>query len=141
MQYIAQQTFLKQFLEVGTLLTFSPQFSSANDDKEAFFEKIVKANYQEVTKLIIALEPEITEIRRRLVFDFTNLSAALAELISRFYQKDALVTYIQYFLIKYQKTDGTLDLENLASQPDTAFILEPICAAALILRKLTMPAL
>jgi hypothetical protein len=51
------------------------------------------------------------------------------------------VTYIQYFLIKYQKTDGTLDLENLASQPDTAFILEPICAAALILRKLTMPAL
>lgn len=51
------------------------------------------------------------------------------------------MTYIQYFLIKYQKTDGTLDLENLASQPDTAFILEPICTAALILRKLTMPAL
>ena len=45
------------------------------------------------------------------------------------------------FLIKYQKTDGTLDLGNLASPPDTAFILEPICVATVIIRKLIMPAL
>jgi hypothetical protein len=144
MQNITRQTFLKQCLGVGTLLTFSPFFSWANEDNDAFFEKVVKGNNQEVDKLLIALEPEITEIRRRLGFDFANLSAALAEPTSRFYQKDALVPYmikILRFLIKYQKTDGTLDLGNLASPPDTAFILEPICAADSILRKLTMPAL
>ena len=93
MQYITRQTLLKQFLGVSTLLTFSPYFSWKNDDNDAFFEKIVKANSQEVAKLIIALEPEITEIRRRLGFNFANLEAALAEPTSRFDQKEAIVPY------------------------------------------------
>lgn len=143
MSNITRKAFLKQCLGVGTLLTFSPYLAWA-DDNDDFFVKVVQANNQEVDKLTKALEPEITEIRRRLGFDFANLSAALAEPTSRFYQKDTLVPYmakILRFLIQYQKTDGTLDLGNLASPPDTAFILEPICAADVILRKLTMPAL
>lgn len=144
MQNITRQKFLKQCLGIGTLLTFSPNFAWSAENDDHFFEKVVKANNQEVEKLLKALEPDITDIRRRLGFDFANLSAALAEPTSSFYQKDSLVPYmskILHFLIKYQKTDGTLDLGNLASPPDTAFILEPLCVADSILRKLTMPSL
>ncbi|WP_435354097.1 hypothetical protein [Emticicia sp. SJ17W-69] len=144
MQNITRQKFLKQCLGIGTLLTFSPNFAWSAENDDHFFEKVVKANNQEVEKLLKALEPDITDIRRRLGFDFANLSAALAEPTSYFYQKENLVPFmskILHFLIKYQKTDGTLDLGNLASPPDTAFILEPLCVADAILRKLTMPSL
>lgn len=93
MQYILDKLFLSNAKEydVCTKLTFSPDLACAND-KNDFFVKVVQTNNQEVDKLIKVFAAEITEIRRRLVFNFANLSAALAELISRFYQKDALVT-------------------------------------------------
>lgn len=143
MSNITRQTFLKQCLGISSVLTFSPYFSWA-EDTDTFLQNVVKANNQEVEKLLKTFEVEITEIRRRLGFDFANLSAAMAEPTSRYYQKTELIpamTRILKFLIKYQKVDGTLDLGNLASPPDTAFILEPLCVADSILRKLSIPAL
>lgn len=143
MQNISRKEFLKQSFGVGTLLAFSPVFTWANDT-ENIFEKVVKVNNQEVKQLLKALETDITEVRRRLGFDFANISAAMAEPTSEFFQNESLVPYmakIIRFLLKNQKTDGTLDLGNLASPPDTAFILEPLCVADAILRKLSMPSL
>ena len=84
------------------------------------------------------LSLDITEIRRRLGYDLANLSAAFCEPSSTFYQKEEIVPYmtkILKFLVKSQNEDGTLDIGNLASPPDTAFILEPLCSAASILRE------
>ncbi|AFK01796.1 hypothetical protein Emtol_0643 [Emticicia oligotrophica DSM 17448] len=143
MPNITRQTFLKQCLGIGSMFTLSPYFSWA-EDTDTFLQNVVKANNQEVEKLLKIFEVEITEIRRRLGFDFANLSAAIAEPTSRYYQKTELIpamTRILKFLIKFQKVDGTLDLGNLASPPDTAFILEPLCVADRILRKISIPAL
>lgn len=143
MSNITRQTFLKQCFGAGAVLTLSPYFTWA-EETDNFFERMVKNNNQEVEKLLKVLEADITDVRRRLGFDIANLSAALAEPTSRFYQKMELIpsmTKILKFLIKYQKDDGTLDLGNLASPPDTAFILEPLCTADAILRTMAIPQL
>ncbi|GAB4025892.1 hypothetical protein GCM10028809_08320 [Spirosoma gilvum] len=107
----------------------------ADDD---FFKRIVAANEQEVSKLLTSLTVEITEVRRRAGYDLANLAAAYCESTSSFYQNEELVaamSKIIRFLLKAQHADGTLDFGNLASPPDTAFILEPLTAAATILKQ------
>ena len=140
METISRQSFLQQCLGMGAFISLSPWVANAwvhriaDDD---FYQKIVVANNKEIAKLLKALEPEITEVRRRSGYDLANLVAAFCEPTSQYYQKEDLVPYmakIIRFLVKAQHTDGTLDFGNLASPPDTAFILEPLCAAGTILK-------
>ena len=103
-----------------------------------FYQKIVLANNSRVARLLDELKPEITEVRRRSGYDLANLAAAFCEPTSAYYQKEELLPYmtkIGRFLVKAQHADGTLDFGNLASPPDTAFILEPLCAAGTILNR------
>ncbi|MEZ0487414.1 hypothetical protein [Fibrella aquatica] len=138
MPQLSRALFLKQCIAYGTLVGLAPYASIAAplpiaDD---FYKKIVDANGKEVAKLILALTPEITAVRRRLGFDMANLSAAYCEPTSVYYQKNTLVPYMEKIvraLLKSQHEDGTLDLGNLSSPPDTAFIMEPLCAGATIL--------
>lgn len=124
------------------MVTLSPFLANAWNRKttadDASYKTIVVANNEEVTKLLTALGPEITEVKRRSGYDLANLAAAFCEPTSRYYQKPELLpgmTKIVRFLLKAQHSDGTLDFGNLASPPDTAFILEPLCSAATILQK------
>lgn len=60
---------------------------------------------------------------------------------SAYHQSAELVAPLQLastYLLKAQHDDGTIDLisTNFHSPPDTAFVLEPVCAAATILRQL-----
>ncbi|NID12015.1 hypothetical protein [Fibrivirga algicola] len=146
MSPLSRALFLKQCIAYGTLIglapyaTFAAPISAADD----FYKRIVDANGKEVDKLIDALTPEITNVRRRLGFDMANLAAAYCEPTSGYYQKNTLVPYMEKIvraLIQAQHEDGTLDLGNLASPPDTAFILEPLCAGATILSSNSSPAL
>ena len=146
MENISRKDFLSQLITLGAVVGLSSKtnFSFGKVAEDDFYKKMVIANNQEVTKLIEALSNDITEIRRRLGYDFANLSAALTEPTSQFYQKEEIVPYldkIMRFLLKSQNEDGTLDLGNLASPPDTAFILEPLCSAASILKTSNMASL
>ncbi len=140
---ISRNEFLKQSLGLGFALSFSPILFRF-EDKDPIFVKAVKANNLEVEKLIKVYSEEIKEVRRRLGYDLANFSAAYAEPSSFFYKNEALILPMQKiirFLLKNQYHDGTLDLGNLASPPDTAFILEPLCVANVILNKLSDNAL
>ncbi|MFN8357592.1 MAG: hypothetical protein U0Y10_24250 [Spirosomataceae bacterium] len=146
MAAISRNSFLKQCIGLGMFVGVSPllkhPFATVPDDD--FYAKVVKANTQEVNKLIKSFAAEITDLRRRLGFDFVNLTAAYCEPTSPFYQKEELIPYLTKiirFLATAQKEDGTLDLGNLASPPDTAFILEPLCSAAFLLQTQASPAL
>jgi hypothetical protein len=138
MKKLSRKGFISQLVTIGTVVGLSNKFniSFGKENEDDFYKKIVVVNNQEVTKLIEALSTDIVEIRRRLGYDLANLSAALTEPTSKFYQKEEIVPYLDKvirFLVKSQNEDGTLDLGNLASPPDTAFILEPLCSALKIL--------
>ncbi|WP_026998152.1 hypothetical protein [Flectobacillus major] len=147
MQNITRKTFLDQCLGLGTLATFAPMLANAQYSRTSdgqFLSKIVQANNLEVSRLLSVFVTDITEIRRRLGYDFANLAAAYCEPSSGYYQKEELVTAmskIVRFILKAQQADGTLNLGNLASPPDTAFILEPLCIAATILNRHSTPIL
>ncbi len=140
MENISRKDFLTQLITVGAVVGLSGKytFSFGKTVDDDFYTKMVVANNQEVNGIINALSTDITEIRRRLGYDLANLSAAFCEPSSTFFQKEEIVPYmikILKFLVKSQNEDGTLDIGNLASPPDTAFILEPLCSAASILRE------
>jgi hypothetical protein len=149
MKNITRKTFMKQAISLSSLLVSHPFQSksnilcSLNTDALLFQEtdiyiRVVAANTQEVDKLMAVASKEITELKRDLGFDFANLVSAYSEPTSKYYQQVDLIPLmekIMRFLLKEQSADGTLNLGNFESAPDTAFILEPICAAISILEK------
>lgn len=147
MENITRKSFLQQCFGLGTLALLSPMISHAqyiNTSEENFYQQIVQANNKEVARLLTVFSTDITEIKRRLGFDLSNLAAAYCEVKSDYYQKEELVvamTKIIRFLKKAQQEDGTLNLGNLASPPDTAFILDPLCIATTLLKQNASPAL
>lgn len=141
MSKISRKKFLQQGLSLAAFASLYPYSSSATENED-FYNEIVSSNNKEVKKIIDSLKTELTEVKRRLGFDIANLAAAYTEPKSTYYQDQSLVGYMEQilsFLIKNQKSDGTLDLGNLASPPDTAFILEPICGANVILNRISNP--
>ncbi|WP_375447362.1 hypothetical protein [uncultured Fibrella sp.] len=138
MPTLSRALFLKQCIAYGTLAGLAPYATLAAPAPAAdeFYKRIVAANNKETANVLKALTPEVTSVRRRLGFDMANLAAAYCEPTSGYYQKSELIPYLEKIvraLIKAQHEDGTLDLGNLASPPDTAFIMEPLCAGATIL--------
>ena len=145
-----RKTFLKQSLGLGSLAVFSPlalantlqRQDTTNDD--TIYIRAVKANNKVVSDLITVLAKDITVLKRDLGFDYANLASAYCAPESAYYQRAELVPLmekIMKFLLKEQKPDGTLDIANVESPPDTAFILEPICSTMVFLLKNTSKAL
>lgn len=100
------------------------------------YAQLVTANDKSVEKILKVLNSPIEVLRRALGYDFAMLSASFNEPKSAYYKDAELVSAmskIMVFLLKVQGEDGTLDLGNLGSPPDTAFILEPLCAGTSLL--------
>jgi hypothetical protein len=145
MSKITRQTFIKQTLGWGTFLLFNPNILKGNtsildtiSNENNIYNRVLLANNKAVENLIQVLSKEITILKRDLGFDFANLAAAFCAPESKYYQKTELVPFmekIMRFLLKEQNEDGTLDIGNIESPPDTAFILEPLCSATAFLNK------
>lgn len=106
-----------------------------NLDKNEFLKRIITANNKEVIRLQLTHKQEITELKRSLGFDLANLAAAYIEPNSVYYHSEEIAELMRKiidFLSSQQKPDGTLDFGNLSSPPDTAFIIDPLCSAAMI---------
>jgi hypothetical protein len=143
MDHINRHTFLKQTVGIGALAVWNP-FSPAllaraagyAPEKDAIFSRLVQANDSRVGTLLTTLGGGISTLRRSLGFDFAALAASYCCPASRYHRQAALppamVRIVQY-LQTAQGPDGTLDLGNLGSPPDTAFILEPLCAGTSLL--------
>ncbi|GAB2560660.1 hypothetical protein [Spirosoma aerophilum] len=146
MKDITRKTFLHQLTGLGAAVALSPLIAWKGDEQveEEFYQKVVQANTKEVGRLLQMFASDITELRRRLGFDLANLAAAFNEPSSPYYRKPELIPVMEKvirFLVTKQQDDGTLDLGNLSSPPDTAFILEPLCTAATILKMTDLPSL
>lgn len=147
MKKITRNKFLKQTMGAGVLTMISPigfdlfagvgnPFSPGTNFKDDLYGQLVRENDKSVEEIKKSLDDEIHHLNRGLGYDFAILSASYNEPKSRYYQDDELtllMSKIITFLLKVQWPDGTLDIGNLGSPPDTAFILEPLCAGTSIL--------
>ena len=96
------------------------------------------ANDQQVEGLLASLSPDKFNFSRKAGFDFAVLSASFCYAGSRYYQSQAIVPKLEILmqgLQNAQAEDGTVNIGNLESPPDTAFLLEPLTAAAGLLKK------
>ncbi|MEO6732955.1 MAG: hypothetical protein ABIN01_17155 [Ferruginibacter sp.] len=102
-----------------------------------FFKKLLVANDKEVEKLL-ATEADKSNFARRVGFDFAILSASYCAPDSSFYHSTRVVSKLEKLtkvLVTAQSEDGTVNIGNLESPPDTAFLLEPLSAGAYLLVK------
>ncbi|WP_288423388.1 hypothetical protein [uncultured Spirosoma sp.] len=144
MQTLSRTEFLRYCLSAGALVALTPLSTLAHAAPDEFYDSVVAANNAEVAQLLQTLATPLTDVRRRLGFDLANLAAAYSEPTSRYYQQADLVPAMEKvmrFLVQAQRPDGTLDIANLASPPDTGFILEALCTAGTILLANPAPAL
>ena len=137
MSKINRHTFLKQSLHIGALAAISPlahDFLTGNENNKQFnndiLRRLLKANDAQVPKLLKSLQTD--SFARKIGYDFAVLSSSYCSKDSVYYQDPVIVAALEKItqvLLKNQAADGTVSIGNLESPPDTAFILEPLCAA------------
>lgn len=145
MRKITRHTFLKQSIQLSTLafalptnaLPILPKSSPVNSAAdEALLKRLVEANDSQLSQLLTSKDEEIKRYSRRLGYVFGMLSAAYCHEQSTYHQSAEVVAYLERivrFLLKEQRPDGTMNAGNLESPPDTAFLVELLCAGTSLL--------
>ena len=147
MNTITRSTFLKQTAKAATLVSIagfsSWQLEAAPEKKRkfevrnAFLQRLIKANDSQAEKL---LATDVNELKfsRKIGSDFAVLCAAYCSPESKYFHNTEVVATLEKqvsFLTGFQTADGTVNIANLESPPDTAFLLESLTAGAFLLIK------
>jgi hypothetical protein len=117
--------------------------SSKNSLKDFFLtddilKRLVIANDKQADSLLQSVSLANFNFSRRVGYDFATLSASYCYPGSKHYQSALVVPKLEILvqgLEKFQTEDGTVNIGNLESPPDTAFLLDPLTAAAYLLTK------
>ncbi|MES2648496.1 MAG: hypothetical protein V4717_16575 [Bacteroidota bacterium] len=146
----------KAFLKMGTLAMLVPftngfllQATPQHRKKDFRFindllQKLVSANDTQVAHLIQTTNFKAVNFSRRIGYEFAAFTAAYAAANSKYFQSPLVVSQLEQYLVvleKAQSPDGTVNIGNLESPPDTAFLLEYLTAAAFLLKKQNAPSL
>ena len=135
------------FIKMSTLAMLAPLsnnfLAKANKGSRFLFtdellNTVVAANDKQVDKLLQTISLADFNFGRKAGFDFATLVASYCYAPSRYFQSPLIVPKLGIILQgleKYQTEDGTVNIGNLESPPDTAFLLEPLSAAAFLLKK------
>jgi hypothetical protein len=147
-----RHTFLKQSLQIGALVVlnpFSKQFlvqsakatvAALPPVKDALLHRLVIANDNQVAQLLQVIPASQQKVSRKTGYDVAVLCASYCCAGSAYYQSPVVVPVVEKLLRLLQEgqsADGTLNFANLESPPDTAFLLEPLAAAAFLLSQQT----
>jgi hypothetical protein len=150
----------KSFLKMGSLAMMAPLITSdffnaaaapANHKKRFRFnndndllKRLVVANDKQVAELLQSTEIDKVSFSRKIGHDFAVLSASYCYSASSYYHSPVVITKLEALtalLAAVQSEDGTVNIGNLESPPDTAFLLEPLSAGAFLLKKDNSPGL
>lgn len=137
-----------EFLKLGALSVLSPMVTQAlgqNGEKlfqqfgnAPLLQQLIDANDSQVAELIDFIKPGLVNFTRRIASDFSCLSASFVTKDSRYYHNTQVAGCLQYLvsiLQKNQTADGTVNIANLESPPDTAFLVELLCPGIYLLSK------
>ncbi|MGG9963211.1 hypothetical protein [Ferruginibacter sp. SUN106] len=106
--------------------------------EDDIFKRMVVANDAQVDSLLQTVSVANFNFGRKAGFDFATLTASYCYSGSKHFQNPLIVPKLEILiqeLTKFQTEDGTVNVGNLESPPDTAFLLEPLSAAAFLLVK------
>jgi len=150
MSKISRSEFLRNSLKLGALTLVSqaaPITSAWGSDlngntavDEELLKRMSAANDQYVADL---LKSGTVGSGRKLGHDFSCLAAAYTYAGSQYYHNASLISLLDKnldALIEAQSEDGTLNIGNLESPPDTGFLIELLTAGAIVLSKDNSPA-
>ena len=100
------------------------------------FQRLVDANDRQVAKLLQSADTQRNRYTRGLGYQFAMLSASYCYPGSAHHQNPLVASHLEKIaqsLLEVQRPDGTINAGNLESPPDTAFVLEPLCAGMSLL--------
>lgn len=128
---------------------YSNAFAGVNSFQQKQFEeeilkRIAAANDKQVAVLLTTVQAGNLSFSRKTAYDIAALTASYAYRGSAYYHNPQLAEKIELlldFLAAAQTADGTVNVGNLESPPDTAFLMEILCPANVILLKEQNPAL
>ncbi|WP_216820607.1 hypothetical protein [Cnuella takakiae] len=135
-------TFLKQTLKAGAFvlihpLLFTKASAQSSPYKNDLLDRLVTTNDAQVAKLL-QTNFDQREFNRRLAYDLVLLIASYCCTPSKYYQSAELLVPMQKLsqhLANAQTPDGTINVGNLESPPDTAFIVEIVSPGVSVLQK------
>jgi hypothetical protein len=147
MNKIKRSTFIKQSLKAGAFVLINPLPELLSSERkheqsppdEALLQKLINANDAQVEALL-RTDLDSRPFSRRVGSDLAVLAASYCSPTSRYYQNPQVVAALEKLsqqLLKAQAEDGTVNVGNLESPPDTAFVVELVTAAAVPLLKET----
>lgn len=138
----------KSFLKMSALAMMAPFVNStavrgavthsALLFKDEIVDRLITANDKQVAILLQSVTEGTIVFSRKIGYDFAALSAAYVTGTSAYYHSALIVPKLELLVnaVAGQQTeDGTVNIGNLESPPDTAFLVELLSAAAVILTK------
>ena len=144
----------KSFLKMGALAMMAPFANSAAVKgaysstsflfKDDIVDKLIAANDKQVAGLLQSVAEGKIIFSRKIGYDFAAFAAAYVTAQSKYYHSDSLAPKMELLanaMASQQTADGTVNIGNLESPPDTAFLVELLSAAAVILKKDNSPAI
>lgn len=145
MNKIKRSTFIRQSLKASAFVLINPlpEFLFARENSgqqspdEVLLQKLITANDAQV-EIFLKSDFENRPFSRRVGSDLALLAASYCSPTSRYYQNQQVVSALEKLsqqLLKAQADDGTVNVGNLESPPDTAFVVELVAGAAVPLLK------
>ncbi len=145
MKRIKRKSFIKMTaLTVLASLNHSSLLKAAAEPANRFLvpddimKRLTAANDLQVTSLLQTITEGNIVFSRKIGYDFATLSAAYASAGSQFYHSPLIIPKLELLtraIASQQAEDGTVNIANLESPPDTGFLVELLSAAAFILIK------
>lgn len=127
---------------IAPLLSFAGSHTASEDHE--MIARLVVANDRLVAGLLETVQEGKLNFSRKTAYDFAILSGSYCEKSSAYYQDPRIVTklgILARFLTDSQGEDGTVNVGNLESPPDTAFVIEIVSTATMSLQQQQVAAL
>lgn len=125
------------------MAALSPLVTKAAGNREmpfvdkALMSRLVRANDDQVALLMKSVERGKLQFGRMIAYNIATLAAAYCAKDSVYYHQKSVVEKLNIlvqFLAGAQSADGTVNVGNLESPPDTAFLMEILGPADSIMR-------
>ncbi|MBP6589259.1 MAG: hypothetical protein KA229_04070 [Chitinophagaceae bacterium] len=138
------------FLKTGTLVALAPlcqplfSMNKVVIVDEALLQRMISLNDKQVGSLLETVQEGKLSFSRKTAYEFSVLSASYCQKGSAYFQDARVLAKMEIlarFLTFSQVEDGTVNIGNLESPPDTAFIVEIVCTATSNLQKQSLAVL
>ena len=133
MKKINRTSFLKWSSGAALLPVAASLFKNAShamqyfsDEDWALLQRLNAANDKQIALLLNTVNSGALTFSRKIAYDFAALNAAFCSEGSQYHHDERLVEkmlILVQFLAAAQAADGTVNVGNLESPPDTAFLV------------------